>query len=76
MVWRAVPSAHPFSMADYRRRLPHFHPDDAYLFLTGVCGVHSQPYCHLAHTTRHAFVAADRALERDRTGPVMNSTPG
>ncbi len=25
----------PFSMPEYTRRWPHFHPDDAYLFLTG-----------------------------------------
>ena len=64
-------------MREYRRRLPHFHPDDAYLFLTWrlwgslPAGLPSRPY----PTPGHAFVAADRALARDRSGPVWLQDP-
>ena len=64
-------------MAEYRRRLPRFQPDDAYLFLTWrlwgslPAGLPSRPY----PTPGHAFVDADRALERDRTGPVWLKDP-
>ena len=60
-------------MLEYRRRLPHFHLDDAYLFLTwrlwGSWPAHppsSRPYL----TPGHAFVAADRALDRAGAGPM------
>jgi len=29
-----MPFGLPVNMLEYRRRLPHFHPDDAYIFLT------------------------------------------
>jgi len=53
-------------MAEYYRRLPHFQPDDAYLFVTWR--LHGslpakQPQVVYA-TPGHAFVAQDRALDR------------
>jgi putative transposase len=64
-------------MAEYRRRLPHFHPDDAYLFLTWRLwgSLPALPPSHLYPTRGHAFVAADRALEHNRTGPVWLKDP-
>jgi hypothetical protein len=55
----AVLSANPLPMAEYRRRLPHFHPDDAYLFppwrlwgsLPSV--LPSRPYCPPCRGTPH-----------------------
>jgi len=77
MVEQAVPSDNPLTMTEYRRRLPHFHPDDAYLFLTwrlwGSLPV--QPSTRRFPTTGHAFVAVDRALEQNRTGPVWLKDP-
>jgi type I restriction enzyme R subunit/putative DNA methylase len=64
-------------MLEYRRRLPHFHPDNAYLFLTwrlwGSLPAHlpSRPYL----TPGHAFVAADRSLDREGVGPVWLKDP-
>src|ERR1039458_919252 len=78
VVGQTEPPANRLSMAEYRRRLPHFHPDDAYLFLTWrlwgslPAGLPSRPY----PTPGHAFVAADRALERDCTGPVWYGRDG
>src|SRR5258708_2591146 len=65
-------------MSEYRRRLPHFHPDDAYLFLTWrLWGtLPSKPSARPYPTPGHAFVAADRALHRDRSGPLWLSQPG
>jgi type I restriction enzyme R subunit/putative DNA methylase len=58
-------------MLEYRRRLPHFQPDQAYIFLTwrlfgslsAIRAKDSYP------TPGHAFVAADRALDRSDSGP-------
>jgi REP element-mobilizing transposase RayT len=51
-------------MVEYRRRLPHFHPDGAYLFVTwrlhGSLPL-ARPDVTYA-TPGHAFVARDRAL--------------
>jgi REP element-mobilizing transposase RayT len=52
-------------MAEYRRRLPHFQPDDAYIFVTwrlyGSLPA-EQPNVIYA-TPAHEFVAQDRALD-------------
>jgi putative transposase len=51
-------------MAEYRRRLPHFHPDGEYLFVTwrlhGSLPV--APPDVIYATPGHAFAAQDRAL--------------
>jgi putative transposase len=51
-------------MAEYRRRLPHFHPDGAHLFVTwrlyGSFPV--TPPDIIYATPGHAFAARDRAL--------------
>jgi hypothetical protein len=51
-------------MAEYRRRLPHFHPDGAHLFVTwrldGSLPV--APPDIIYATPGHAFAAEDRAL--------------
>jgi REP element-mobilizing transposase RayT len=53
-------------MAEYRRRLPHFHPDGEYLFVTwrlhGSLPV--APPDIIYATPGHAFAAQDRALAR------------
>ena|ERR1039457_3013196 len=53
-------------MAEYRRRLPHFHPDGVYLFVTwrlhGSLPV--APADVIYATPGHAFAAQDRALAR------------
>jgi putative transposase len=58
-------------MPDYRRKLPHIQPDDAWLFLTwrrwGTLPRHSIATCY--PTAGHAFVAEDRALARHSSGP-------
>jgi putative DNA methylase len=59
-------------MPEYRRKLPHLHPDDSWLFLTwrlfgsvpGRFGTVEYP------TAGHAFVAQDRVLDRCESGPV------
>jgi putative transposase len=55
-------------MAEYRRRLPHFHPDGAYLFVTwrlhGSMPV--EPPAVIYATPGHTFAAQDRALGRCR----------
>jgi putative transposase len=59
-------------MLEYRRRLPHFQPDQVYIFLTwrlfgslsAIRAKDSYP------TPGHAFVAADRALDRPGPGPL------
>jgi len=64
-------------MLEYRRRLPHFHPDDDYLFLTWrlwgslPSKLPVRPY----PTPGHAFVAADRALHAEQPGPVWLKDP-
>jgi len=53
-------------MPEYRRRLPHFHPDNAYLFVTWrLHGSVPVPKPDVIYPTPgHAFVAEDRALDR------------
>jgi REP element-mobilizing transposase RayT len=62
---------------DYYRRLPHFHPDGAYLFLTwrlwGSLPRIPKPAEHVS--AGHAFVAQDRALDRDDAGPLWLKDP-
>ena len=60
------------NMPKYRRRLPHFHPNNAYLFLTW------RPWGSLPAkvdftvypTPGHAFMAHDRALDGRASGPL------
>ena len=55
-------------MAEYRRRLPHFHPDGEYLFVTwrlhGSMPVALPDVIYA--TPGHAFAAQDRALAQSR----------
>jgi putative transposase len=53
-------------MAEYRRRLPHFHPDDAYLFVTWrLHGSLPAVQPDVTYPTPgYAFVAEDRALDK------------
>ena len=63
-------------MPGYRRRLPHFHRDGAYLFLTWrLWRSLRKPSPRFYPTPGHAFVAADRLLHRDRSGPLWLSQP-
>lgn len=55
-------------MAEYRSRLPHFHPDGEYLFVTWRlhgCLPAVQPGATYP-TPGHAFAAEDRALAQNR----------
>ena len=64
-------------MSEYYRRLPHFHPQGAYLFLTWrLWG--SLPHGadrKLYPSPGHAFVAQDRALDRHSCGPLWLRYP-
>jgi putative transposase len=64
-------------MPEYRRRLPHFHRDGAYLFLTWrLWGSLPRIPSPLTYPTPgHAFVAADRILHRAHSGPLWLSQP-
>ena len=64
-------------MSEYRRRLPHYQPDGAYLFLTWrLWGSRpSQAASGVYPTPGHAFVAQDRALHRHSSGPVWLRRP-
>ncbi len=76
LVGQAVRLPSPI-MPEYRRRLPHFHPTEAYVFLTWrLAGslpakVESTSYA----TAGHAFVAQDRVLDRGVSGPVWLGDP-
>ena len=63
-------------MAEYRRRLPHFHPDGEYLFVTwrlhGSLPV-AQPEVIYA-TPGHAFAAHDRALAQSHGTLLLSDT--
>src|SRR5206468_12115262 len=54
------------TVPEYRRRLPHFHPDDAYLFLTWRLwgSFPSVTDSTVYRSAGHAFVAQDRTLDR------------
>ena len=64
-------------MLEYRRRLPHFQPDDVYVFLTwrlwGSLPANRQRRTY--PTPGHAFVATDRALDCHRSGPLWLKDP-
>jgi putative transposase len=65
-------------MPEYRRRLPHFHPNDAYLFLTWRQWGSSLPAkadSTTYPTSGHAFVAHDRVLDRRASGPRWLKDP-
>jgi hypothetical protein len=53
-------------MAEYRRRLPHFHPEGEYLFVTWRLhgSLPAAPPDMIYPTPGHAFAARDRALAR------------
>jgi putative transposase len=59
-------------MPEYKRRLPHFQPNDAYLFLTwrlwGSLPAKAEAVPH--PTPGHAFAAADRELDRRNSRPL------
>jgi putative transposase len=65
------------TMPDYRRRLPHFHPDDAGLFVTWrlwgslPAGVDTTACA----THGYAFAACDRVLDRPASGPLWLKDP-
>jgi putative transposase len=58
-------------MPEYQRKLPHFHPDDTWLFLTWRLkgSMPAKPDSIIYSTPGHAFVAQDRILDRGSTGP-------
>ena len=64
-------------MPEYRRRLPHFHPNDTCLFLTwrlwGSLPAKANPTAY--PTAGHAFVATDRELDRRASGPLWLKDP-
>ena len=57
-------------MPEYRRKLPHFHPEDAHLFLTWrLWGSLPRPGLRAPFPTAgHAFVDQDRSLDRASSG--------
>jgi REP element-mobilizing transposase RayT len=59
-------------MPEYKRRLPHFQPNDAYLFLTWRLwgSLPAKPEAVPHPTPGHAFAAADRELDRRNSGPL------
>jgi putative transposase len=58
-------------MLFYRRRLPHWHPDQVNIFLTWrLWGSLPSGTKTVALTPGRAFVANDRALDRDSRGPL------
>ena len=63
-------------MAEYRRRLPHFHPDGEYLFVTwrlhGSLPV--APPDIVYATPGHAFAAQDRGLALSHGMPWLSDT--
>jgi putative transposase len=58
-------------MPNYRRKLPHWHPKDAYVFITWRLygSLPAKPDVIRYPTPGHAFVARDRALDRQASGP-------
>jgi hypothetical protein len=59
-------------MPEYRRRLPHFHPHEAYLLLTWRLwgSLPTNLDVTVYPTLGHAFLAQDRALEGFPSGPL------
>jgi REP element-mobilizing transposase RayT len=64
-------------MPEYRRRLPHFHPDHAYLFFTWRLwgSLPAQEKAVTYPSAGHAFVAKDRELDRRSSGPRWLQQP-
>ncbi len=64
-------------MPEYRRRLPHFQPDETYLFVTWRLwgSVAAEPAAILYPTPGHAFAAQDRELDRSAGGPHWLAIP-
>jgi len=63
-------------MAEYRRRLPHFHPDNAHLFVTWrLWGSLLRASSHPAATPGRVFVANDRLLDCASGGAVWLREP-
>ena len=64
-------------MPDYRRKMPHIHPENAYLFLTWRLwgSMPARTGQQVYPTPGHAFVAADRELDRRSSGPRWLSDP-
>jgi putative transposase len=64
-------------MPEYKRRLPHFHPDDSPIFLTwrlwGSLPIKVDTPPH--STAGRAFAAADRVLDRSASGPLWLKDP-
>jgi putative transposase len=58
-------------MSEHQRRLPHFHPDDTWLFLTWRLwgSMPAKPDSFPYPTPGRAFAAEDRVLDRLSTGP-------
>ena len=71
-VGQAVSPAQRRKMVEYRRRLPHFHPHAAFVFVTwrlwGSLPAQREP-TQSYRSQGHAFVASDRVLDRSPTGP-------
>ena len=63
-------------MPDYQRRLPHFHPEGRYLFVTWRLhgSLPLERPDALYATPGHAFVAMDRALARNQANPWLSDT--
>jgi REP element-mobilizing transposase RayT len=59
-------------MSEYRRRLPHFHPDNVHVFLTWrIWGSLPANAASGAYPTPgHAFTAVDRILDRRTSGTL------
>lgn len=63
-------------MSEYRRRLPHFHPENAYLFLTWrLWGTLPSAKDCVAYPSKDVFVARDLVLDRSCYGPLWLKDP-
>src|ERR1039458_7741520 len=82
VVGQAVPSANRLLMAEYLRRLPHFHTDDAYLFLTWrlwgslLAGLPSRPYPTPGHAMIVLRTNACTFQNKQRLGTSGSGRPG
>jgi putative DNA methylase len=76
-VAQAIRLRSEFPMPEYHRRLPHFHPEDCYLFLTWrlwgslPARMRSDGY----RTHGHAFAATDAVADRLTSGPLWLQDP-
>jgi putative DNA methylase len=64
-------------MPEYKRRLPHFHPEDRYLFLTWrLWGSLPVKFASCGYQTPgHAFAAIDRVADRLTSAPLWLQDP-